>query len=152
MKIRNGFVSNSSSSSFIVAFGRVDPDELEFFEQHTDEGYQLLTVKKALEENRWTFNYDPNKKKLSLDAPGAYAHWENVDLTDSIVMLEEYGDEGDWFFTDEDDDIDYDIDFQFFALSRDSTLRQAASAYTFLSDNEDKLLNFTEGFGAERMG
>jgi len=41
MKIRNGFVSNSSSSSFVIALNEITVEQLEKIKNHSEEGKKL---------------------------------------------------------------------------------------------------------------
>lgn len=82
MKIRTGFVSNSSSSSFIVAFDKKP--------ENKEELRKLLNIEHAKEKTRWRdsiepevllnivwkdlINQKPNDKKEILEAIG-YENW-----------------------------------------------------------------------------
>ncbi len=59
MKIRTGFVSNSSSSSFVVRKKYVSEDTLERIRNHIDEGAKL-NIEWAKKEDEWQIQEDDN--------------------------------------------------------------------------------------------
>jgi hypothetical protein len=52
MKVRNGFVSNSSTSSFVIALSEVTSEQLEKVKNHIKEG-KKLGIEYAELENEW---------------------------------------------------------------------------------------------------
>lgn len=125
MKRRYGFVSNSSSSSFIINIGVVTDmqkfkgvlDEYEVKEDDYD--FFLIRGIADYHENhsgRWSNPFDQG------DFAGNYFNesvvtkiWEK-DPSAIIIVKSEYGDEGDHLFYDEGDyDCDYDrVDLDWF--------------------------------------
>lgn len=103
MKIRQGFVSNSSSSSFVIAVGKV------------------INTKKFLEEakkyglSEWDYELVIFKDK---DIVAESFNWSEVSIGsnklepgDTVVKIESFGNEGDQSFMEDGDwgDINYDI-------------------------------------------
>jgi hypothetical protein len=113
MKVRQGFVSNSSSSSFICVIAKViDPAKLETF----------------LDKNKNCFSSHCKQIYLGSEIPDAvrddvcdfddrmYINPSDYQENAQYLVLSEIGDEGDSYFTDDPDgwDLNYDIDFDFF--------------------------------------
>ena len=153
MKIRNGFVSNSSSSSFIVGIARIkDYNQFE----------------KYLKKNKIKLDYEARVVTMSDIWQGLVGETRvyngNIIIdsfqTDARIPVEGYigeelffiddkcNNEGDDYFTKGDDwDIDYDIDLSFFDES-DQKLFEAFSSKTSGLD----LDNADVTFGAGRNG
>jgi hypothetical protein len=70
MKIRTGFVSNSSSSSFIVSLNNIS-------------AAQLLKLKEYNGSDSWTFTVDENNMELH-----GYTNMDNNDLSE---YMEKHG-------------------------------------------------------------
>jgi hypothetical protein len=126
MKKRQGFVSNSSSSSFIINIGVVT-DVICFQKMlqkfMIEEDNHNLTIIRGIQDYRenhdgkWGTPFDEG------DWAGNYSSFSNVakiwenDPDATIIVATEYGDEGDGMFYDEatDYDLDYDsIDLTWF--------------------------------------
>jgi len=112
MKIRTGFVSNSSSSSFIIGVGRI-----------VDKAMFLAFIKKNNIQDylyRIESTSEICKHNLSVESFTG----ENVSLTidtakeEEFVIIDYCGDEGDNYFVEDSDhdnyDLDYDINVSFF--------------------------------------
>jgi len=102
MKIRSGFVSNSSSSSFIIGIGAVNDTDykkvIDIIEETNMKYYVSLDI------------YDGNPKNLSVESfDGSFEELNpnDVEEGDFILKLSYYGDEGDHYFTNHSID-DYD--------------------------------------------
>lgn len=55
MKVRQGFVSNSSSSSFIIGVGKViDEDKITSYCKENGIDFEIMTVKEILEYKGWS--------------------------------------------------------------------------------------------------
>jgi hypothetical protein len=87
MKVQNGFVSNCSSNSFVTAIGKIKPEELYFFEEHINLGYQVRSVEEAVKEDETKFFYFETDKSFAIEYPGVYNLWLNVELSDKIASV-----------------------------------------------------------------
>jgi len=105
MKIRTGFVSNSSSSSFVIGIARVkDIKSVEELISKTNMGYSAHISIYDEHTNLSVESFDSNV--VGLDGT-------NLVYGDTILKIYYIGDEGDGYFSDGDNygDLNYDIDF-----------------------------------------
>jgi len=74
MKIRNGFVSNSSSSSFIINKKDINVEQMDKIEDHIKYAKNNFSqISNANDNWRWKIEYEKNKIILS--------HWmDNFDM------------------------------------------------------------------------
>jgi hypothetical protein len=122
MKVRSGFVSNSSSSSFIIAIAKVtDPmwvSGLASSLPNNGEGilqsYTAKQIKKLNEENRWCDVEGDGTYALMKSFTGDQVRIDNL-LDDDYIVTLEYtaGDDSD-FWNEKYGEMDYDIDVDFF--------------------------------------
>jgi hypothetical protein len=128
MKIRNGFVSNSSSSSFIIGIAAVaDVDACKKYLEDNKiktEGHNapMLMKLKDIKENKPYDIETITNDTISIESfmyTDVSINIDKLDDEDYVLFYVFYGDEGDYSFMGEDDDsydydIDYDIDYDFF--------------------------------------
>lgn len=115
MKIRSGFISNSSSSSFILAAAViVDYKKAKDFldsvldcENYNFRSVYIVDLNSNYEKDSYDYTYNNGVMKVENFQSSIYL--EN--LTDEkVLVVNILNDEGDYFFEDCDGDIDYDID------------------------------------------
>jgi len=161
MKIRSGFVSNSSSSSFVMAFAQID-DEGKFDEwcEKNDiefDGYD--TMKLSFDELIQKVKIDKFNRLFNIDwaSSGGCIYFGDKEISEldqrkSFFAAEIIGDEGDYEFSsvyDEDADeyhyteINYDIDESFFSGKEEAILNIS---------KENGLSHIQTDYGAGRNG
>lgn len=129
MKIRNGFVSNSSSSSFIIGICKIDNETV--FKDNVNTSN--VTYKYVCEYNSQYATVD------SFDGCSVSLDLSKYNPGDLIAEFDYYGCEGDYaFLIDEDDwDIDYNIvyDDNFFD-EREQKIMDIFTNNKYASDGE----------------
>ena len=147
MKIRSGFVSNSSSSSFIVGIAIIE-DEEKF--NKLKEKYSEIEVfdPKTDTLQRWG-GIQKEGGRFIIEEPTNYGGYIGVNKTDKkIAYFVEGNNEGDYFFYDDPDsewpELDYNISFDFFDKNQQNL---------FTDFNEENgLSNVNKNYGAGRNG
>lgn len=147
MKLRKGFVSNSSSSSFIIGVAKVvDSDEIHrLAKKHGIHDY-CLNIKLATEDNGWGRYYEDGT--FSIESFTGSTESIKAQPDDLVLDFHYYGNEGDNFFFDEDytyPDYDYDMDF-------DKMFDDNMKAFIEDLSNTDALKGWTWHYGAGRDG
>jgi len=136
MKIRNGFVSNSSSSSFIIAIGKIT-DKQKFL----DEAKKFNLDEWSYELNEYDGNIDQKVESFTCNEL-SLGKYKGLKAGDIVVKITYFGNEGDSFFMNEyDNDINYNIDWDDFNNS-----------ITKFLDNCKSIENLEISYGAARNG
>jgi hypothetical protein len=143
MKVRNGFVTNSSSSSFIGVFARiVDRDKAYNVMSNGLEKYTVLGKKILADMNSNFYGYgadwagvDLTPRKESIDDNAEYIIWESWGGA---------GDDDSDFSKDGDWNLDYDVDLTDFR-------NEEQEIYNSISEKNGFEV-IAHGYGAGRNG
>ena len=112
MKIRNGFVSNSSSSSFIIAIGKIIDRQKadEFIKMHDKDEILFIKTLKEIKENTESFpDVKVNSRSIyvdSFDWTTAEINLDSLNDNDEIIYASVYAN----IEEDEDGDCEYNDD------------------------------------------
>ena len=77
MKIRCGFVSNSSSSSFVINSNDLTPNQMWKITNHREEGEKL-----GIEYTDWAWSIDVNEDTIS-----GYTSMDNFDMYEFLEKI-----------------------------------------------------------------
>jgi hypothetical protein len=123
MKIRKGFVSNSSSSSFIIGIGKVVNfrEAQKIIDKHKYDAPKILSTQQIIDlaNGGWShFNIYEDKLEMTVEwaSRGGYVEIPfDKQGNDYYLVVDKYPHDGDQYFTQEDDwYCNYDIDKDFF--------------------------------------
>jgi len=120
MKTRNGFVSNSSSSSFICCVAKIADKEKAhaWIEKFTLDKYDYKVQKvKDIENDTYSdYAYIDGKGNVTVESfqTSVNISEDKLKPEDEILSINIMNDEGDSQFYIDDYDLDYDIDLDFF--------------------------------------
>lgn len=143
--IRLGFVSNSSSSSFICCYAKIENEELamQFLNTSTNKDWEIKTTKECIEmkNNKWG-------SEFACDWAGVWCEPKIEENKDEKFMIyQSWGGAGDsdYDFCESDDcyDLDYDVDYDDFE-----------SDVPFINKitKENGFIDVIVGYGAGRNG
>jgi hypothetical protein len=110
MKKRLGFVSNSSSSSFIIGIAKVK-DRKKLEEKYSDilSCLDIRTIQSFVDE-KWGGLYEQSDRYMheSFDGTEVTISKDNINKDDLVLVVDDYED----IYPEDDDwDIDYDKDY-----------------------------------------
>ena len=130
MKIRSGFVSNSSSSSFIIGLANVKEEKGDFvFDIPREENNWLV---ENLPYNVSVKEYN-GKYRLTMDSFTSAEVSVDVELRDGVLLLDDYGPDEDEYFSYYDSEgdwlgYDYDVDLEDFEEKSQEKYQQILEA------------------------
>ena len=132
MKIRLGFVANSSSSSFIIGFGSVNQkkmNELKNFinDYLNKDEYCLLSVDDIKNNSGYLVNYNHEYNKACIGFIEEDLPIDKFNENDLLLIVSISNDEGDSYFYDEEDD--YELDYSI------------ADQIDFYNERQQKIIN-----------
>jgi hypothetical protein len=149
MKFRDGFVSNSSSSSFMIGIAKVKDANavLNFIKSHGLGSAMRLVQYPPAESGRYSeFDTDNELGRVSIGSfRGDEVSVSGLKDGDVFVVLDYAGSEGDHAFMDEWSNVEYDIDIGFFNANLEE-------AYSFFGHNNDIIQDGDAMYGAGRDG
>jgi len=146
VKIRNGFVSNSSSSSFIVGIGEIKNKNLlkEYFEKYgIQENYEIKVGDKVKLKEHINSSGD----SITVDVCNSMSLTKNIKDDTEYLIAQITNDEGDSdFWVEEDGDFDYSSaeDVSYYCSEQQKIIE--------LFNNSNIITDGEVAFGAERNG
>ena len=89
MKIRNGFVSNSSSSSFVLKIDEISEDQLAMIWDHIELGRDLLEWQNYHDEDRWSIwiTEDHVHGETSMDNFDMYEFLIKIGIDKTLIKM-----------------------------------------------------------------
>jgi len=141
MKIRNGFVSNSSSSSFIIGIARVSDEEKlnKYIKDNNISNVDIVDldyIKKA-----WDLNIRNNS--ILLESFMTDVTTKMISDEDKFIILDYIGGDDSDFWNG--DNYDYDIDLNFFDYD-------IVAAYNLFNEKNIGIVDADSTYGAGRNG
>ena len=141
MKIRNGFVSNSSSSSFIIGLAIIKDRELFDNWVSSNKINDIKIIKISELKNDWDISISDNDICLStFTCSSVNTKYDNID--DYVAIVDICNNEGDESFGEDGDE--YDIDESFFIQEQQEILNGF--------NESNGLTNIDITYGAGRNG
>ena len=91
MKIRSGFVSNSSSSSFVIYLGDITDKQLNKIKNHIHFAQKMRTIEYKCEHDAWNIEVDEEKNIVR-----GWTWVDNFDMHEFLAQISVASDTVSW--------------------------------------------------------